>query len=90
MDLMQQICVHLRLSAVRFLQTHTTQQNLFPELSFNTHFSEVWRKTIIIAAFPKLPSYTLCRVAGRAVPSGMRLEAQGGALGRFSDMRTFF
>jgi len=32
-DLMPQICVHLRLSAVRFLQTPSNQHNLFPELS---------------------------------------------------------
>jgi hypothetical protein len=35
-------------------------------------------------------SYTLSRDAGRAVLSEMRLEAEGGASGRFGDVRGFF
>jgi hypothetical protein len=31
--------------------------------------------------YPKMPLYPLIRDAGRAVPSGMRLEAEGGERG---------
>jgi len=53
LDLMLQIRVHLRLSAVRFIHTpyqstepFSRASNVFSSGNTNIHFSEVWRNTI--------------------------------------------